>query len=36
MALGIAGAGTSPVIYAPGATSTTGTDYVAAGFIPSL
>jgi hypothetical protein len=36
MALGIAGAATSPVIYAPGGTSTTGTDYVAAGFVPEI
>ena len=36
MALGNAGAGTTPVIYAPGNSSTTSPDYVAAGFIPEL
>jgi len=33
MALGLAGSGTTPVIYPPGSTST---DYVAAGFIPEI
>jgi hypothetical protein len=36
MALGLAGSGTTPPIYAPGGTSTTSTDYVAAGFVPEL
>lgn len=36
MALGIAGSATNPVIYAPGNSSTVGTDYVAAGFIPEI
>jgi hypothetical protein len=36
MALGLAGSGTTPVIYAPGGSSTTSTDYVAAGFVPEL
>ena len=33
MALGLAGSGTTPLIYPPGGTST---DYVAAGFIPEI
>ena len=33
MALGLAGSGTTPLIYPPGSTST---DYVAAGFIPEI
>lgn len=36
MALGNAGAGTTPVIYAPAGTPTTSPDYVSAGFVPEL
>ena len=36
MALGNAGAATSPIIYSPSGTSTTSPDYVAGGFIPEL